>query len=134
MRSFSFHCLSDDNSRDTVKSKIIWWLFWTESKNYLKMYNICTSYESIGFKNFKNIFVMGIGYFNRKLANLCNFSGQNDQFRFDKSNIVMWHIKLKLKARRTICTYFSQKKELIVSVILENHFFQKFCRWRHNDL
>ena len=127
MRSFPFHCLSDDNSRDIVKSKIFRWLFWTKSKNYKKMFNICSSYESIGFRDFKNIFVMEIGYLNRKLDNLCNFSGQNDQFRFGKSNIVMWYIKLKLEACRTFCTYFSLKIQLIVSVILEKHFFKNFA-------
>ena len=126
-------CLSIDKSRDIAKSKFFRWFFWTKSKNYFKMYNICTLYESTSSGDFKNIFVMEIEYLNRKLANLCNFSGQNDQFRFQKSKMVMWHIKLKLEAHWAFCNYFWMKMKLIVSVIVENHFFQKFFRWRHND-
>ena len=126
-------CLSGDKSRDIAKSKIFRWLFWTRSKNYSKLYNICTSFESTSSDNFKNIIFVEIGYSNRKLAYLRNFRGQNDQFRFQKSNMVMWHIKLKLEARRTFCNHFCQKIDLIVSVILEKHFFQKFYRWRHDS-
>ena len=97
------------------------------------MYNICTSFESIISDNFKNIIFIEIGYSNRKLAYLCNFSGQNDQLWFQKSKMVMWHIKLKLEACRTFCKHFCQKIDLIVSVLLEKHFFQKFYRWRHNS-
>ena len=126
-------CLSVDKSRDIAKSKIFRWFFWEKSKNYFKMYNICSLYESTNSGDFKNIFVIEIGYLNRKLANLCNFNGQNDQFRFQKSNMVMWHIKLKLEAHQTFCNYFALKMKLIVSVILENQFFQKNFRWRHRD-
>ena len=96
------------------------------------MYNICTSYESTSSEDFKNIFVIEIGLLNWKLAYLCNLSGQNDQFRFQKSNMVMWHIKLKLEAHRTFWNFCSLKMKFIASVILENHFFRKFYRWRHN--
>ena len=96
------------------------------------MYNICTSYESTSSEDFKNIFVIEIGLLNWKLAYLCNLSGQNDQFRFQKSNMVMWHIKLKLEAHRTFRNFCSLKMKFIASVILENHFFRKFYRWRHN--
>ena len=97
------------------------------------MYNICTSFESTISDNFKNIIFVEIGYSNRKLAYLCNFSGQNDQLWFQKSKMVMWHIKLKLEAYRTFCNHFCQKIDLIVSVLLEKHFFRKFYRWRHNS-
>ena len=126
MRSLSFHCLLDDDSRDIAKSKIFRWFFWTESKNYYKLYNIWISFESTDSKDFKNIFFIDIGLLNRKLANWCNFSGQNDQFRLQKSNMVMWHIKLKLEAHRTFCYYFSVKMKLRVRVILENHLFSIF--------
>ena len=129
-------CLSVDESRDISKSKNFQWFFWAKSKNHFKTHNICTLYESTSSGEFKNIFVIEIGYLNRKLANLCNFSGQNDQFRFQKSNMVMWHIKLKLEAHQTFCNYFPLKMKLIVSVILENHFFRKNSHdviMTHND-
>ena len=121
-------CLSVDKSRDIAKSKIFRLFFWAKSKNYFKMYNICTLYESTSSEDCKNIFSIKIGYLNRKLPNLCNFSGQNDQFRFQKSNMVMWHIKLKLEAHRTFWNFCSLKMKFIASVILENHFFRKFYR------
>ena len=125
-------CLSIDKSRDIAKSKFFRWFFWTKSRNYLKMYNICTSYESTSSEDFKNIFVIEIGLLNWKLAYLCNLSGQNDQFRFQKSNMVMWHIKLKLEAHKTFWNFCSLKMKFIASVILENNFFRKLYRWRHN--
>ena len=125
--------LSVNTSRDKPKRKIFRWFFWTRSKNYSKLYNICTSFESTNSDDFKNVFFIEIGYWNRKLAYTCNFSGQNDQFWFRKSNMVMWHIKLKLEACRTFCNHFCSKIELIVNVILENHFFEKNYRWRHNS-
>ena len=126
-------CLSVDKSRDIAKSKIFSRFFWAKFKNYFKTFYICTLYKSRSSGDFKNIFVIEIGYLNRKLANLCNFSGQNDQFRFQKSNMIMWPIKLKLAAHQIFCNYFPLKVKLIVSVILEKHFFQKIFRWRHND-
>ena len=133
MRSLPFNCLSIVKSRDISKSKIFRWFFWVRSENYSKLFLICTLFESTNSDDFKNIFFIEIGYLNRKLACLCNFSGQNDQFRFQKSNTVMWYIKLKLEACRTFCNHFCKKIELIVSVICENQFFQKFYRWRHDN-
>ena len=118
-------CLSADKSRVRTKRKFLRRVFWTKSLNYFKLYNICTSFESTHSEDFKNIVFIEIEYLNRKLANLCNFSGQNDQFRFQNSNMVIWHIKLKLEAHKTFCHHSCQKIELIVGFYSKIVFFFK---------
>ena len=118
-------CLSAKKSRDIARDKILRGLFWTKSRNKWKLCSICISFESTYSMDFKNIHFIEIEYLDQKLANLCNFICQNDQFWFQKSNMVTWHIKLTLKVQKTFCNYFWPRTRTDRQCYARKSFFSK---------